>query len=125
MGCLCPGHLYCRERILKAVLGVWKVCSHPCQSLVLWNTSSFSQPPALLAAETRLTECPLPELGSVLRGREGEADSTFQGFYSGLVLQVSCESQSHPPVEQPSVAAPEAYVVEGCLTPPLCPPDAL
>lgn len=120
MGCLCPGHLYCRKRILKAVLGVWKVCSRPCQSLVLWNTSSFSR-----AAETRLTECPLPELGSVLRGREGETDSTFQGFYSGLVLQVSYESQSHPPVEQPSVAAPEAYVVEGYLTPHPCPPDAL
>lgn len=92
---------------------------------MLWNTSSFSQSLALLAAETRLTECPLPELGSVLRGREVEADSILQGFYSGLVLQISHQSQTHPPVEQPSVATPEACVVEGYLTPPPCPPDVL
>lgn len=62
---------------------------------------------------------------SDLRGRKVEADSTLQGFYSGLVLQVSHQSQSHPPVEQPSVATPKACVVEGYLIPPPCPPDVL
>lgn len=95
--------LILQGRIPKAFFPhVWKVCSCPCQFLVVWNTSSFSQFLGLLAAETSLTEHPAPEPRSFLREREVEAGLHLTGFYSGLVLQVSHQPQSHPPVEQPS-----------------------
>lgn len=64
---------------------------------------------------------PLPALGSVTEacGREVEAGFYLEGFYSGPILQLSCEPQLHSLVEHPSLPPmateerpPGAYVAE-------------
>lgn len=99
MGCLCPGHRYCREEMLKASSCIWKVRSCPCQTSVLWNTSSFSQLLGLLTTHWVSTvsagQCPQ----GLMEG-EVEAGLCLEGLLSGLVLQASHQPQSRPPAEQ-------------------------
>lgn len=92
----------------------------PCETLVLLNTSSLAQPLGLLPADTRVTKCLLPVLFYSLKGfwEEVGAGLCFEGFYPGLVLQVSHEPHLHPLVEQrclPSVAAAVERPLEACV----------